>query len=202
MIPMVGFSGSSTWEMARVMSYSRSFSRFGARNGIATRWSARLTRQAEIKIVAGGKLLRFQSVEPRGVFRVGVRLRIIFLDDQIFAGNLLVFVQQVFDLPRVIFQDKRFPAWPSRFACSRNGFSPAYRASAKSPSCRRTACRPFPASGPCARGTAPVMTLTAIRMTSITTMPADGIENCFKRFLLHRGLRINSRGASAKSRSW
>ena len=57
--------------------------------------------QAEINSFAGAKLLRFDSIQPRRIFRIRIRLGIEPLDFDLALRRLLIFAEQIFDALRV-----------------------------------------------------------------------------------------------------
>ena len=65
-------------------------------------------RETEVVAIAAGQLLGFESIQACGILGVRVRLWIVFFDDEIFPGNLFVFLEQVFDFARVAFQEDGF----------------------------------------------------------------------------------------------
>ena len=61
-------------------------------------------RQPEIELLAGAQGLRLDAVKLRGIFFVGIRLRVVFLDHQIGAGDRFELAQQVVDALREALQ--------------------------------------------------------------------------------------------------
>ena len=99
MMPITGFSGVPTREIARERSYSNWRSRPGSRNGIASFWSSWTDGQAQVKFLAVAHHLAFHAVQARGILGIRVRLRIVFLDGQ-FSRARPACIRQA-DPPRV-----------------------------------------------------------------------------------------------------